>query len=289
MVVSPSQILQTRNRVRNIDKAPQKSPLKRTQKQQDFEMGVVIGTKKKIQLSPDKKLKAEQSVLKANTIHDLIIKSQDLISQHGQEVVGAMGKFTKLEEFLNEFDNIDVVQKANGNYVPVNRETGHAEKSPATQFAFYVSMIRSQARQMIIGEKRVSDTEQKLVDQIVNGQMIYKNPTEAMMALSEIGQINENHRAVLFKALGREYTPRQIGQVEFAGSPVTNPDAYSQNPSLSFDSFPDVEKARPEVSEAQKEFGNIHIDSAKGAYYYLDDNGRRQYIKLDGEVMRTLE
>ena len=34
MVVSPSQIVQSRNRVRNIDKAPQKKPLNRTQKQQ---------------------------------------------------------------------------------------------------------------------------------------------------------------------------------------------------------------------------------------------------------------
>lgn len=289
MVVSPSQILQTRNRLKNIDKAPQKNPLTRTQEQQDSDMGVVIGTKKKIGLSPEKKLKAEQSVIKANTIHDLITKSQDLITRHGQEVVGVMGKFTKFEEFLNEFNNIDVVQQANGNYVPVNRETGHAEQSPATRFAFYVSMIRSQARQMIIGEKRVSDTEQKLVDQIVNGQMLYKNPTEAMMALSEIGQINENHRGALVTALGREYTPRKIGQVQFAGDTPFDKNSYSQNSGIEFDSFPDNEKVRTEVLDAQKEYGNIHIDTAQGAYYYLDDNGRKRLIKLDGEIMRTLE
>ncbi len=299
MIISPSSVMQTRAKLRRMAKAPTRkmnTGRSEAQQQADAYGGIIVGVSKKKQLSESQKLEARERILKTNTIHKIIDDSQKLISMYGTDVIGAMGKLKGLEEFFEEFNNVATIENKNGNMVLVNAETFEPINSPATRFAFNVAMLRSQARQMLIGEKRISDSEQKLVNEIVDGQQLMKTTTQVTLALSQIDEINESFRRTLTNAVGDEYVPNQIRKVEFAEE--TNELSGLGNPEQGYidrKDFPPEESRRPEVLQMLADLTDVNqdikIDKRTGAYFYFDENGRKRTIKDNstGKAMRVLK
>jgi len=299
MIISPSSAMQTRAKLMRMSKAPtRKMNVGRSEAQQNADAygGLIVGVSKKKQLSESQKLEARERILKTNTIHKIIDDSQKLISSYGTEVIGAMGKLKGLEEFFEEFNNVATIEGKNGNMVLVDAETFEPINSPATRFAFNVAMLRSQARQMLIGEKRISDSEQKLVNEIVDGQQLMKTTTQVTLALSQIDEINENFRKTLTNAIGEEYIPNKVRKVEFATNenPLSGLGNVEQD-YLDRKDFPHEEIIRPEIiqmlADLEDVSKDIKINKRTGAYFIFDSQGRKQYVKHpdNGKVMRVLK
>ena len=95
-----------------------------------------------------------------------------------------------------------------------NKATKQIVKDPATRFALNVVFLKAGSRKALIGESRVSDSEQKIVNEIVDGQSMWTNPPTAMEALSRLGSIMEDFREVASVGLDmKDFTKNTFGNV----------------------------------------------------------------------------
>ena len=208
MFVSPTTALRTMNELRAIDKDPKKVYSPR-------ELGAVgLGFKTKF----DKILKGVPRTQlmnkynKGKQVVERIKESMEILQNH-PEVAGLVGKFTKFSEFTKQFNNVAIVKKGN-DFVMWNKATKQIVKDPATRFALNVVFLKAGSRKALIGESRVSDSEQKIVNEIVDGQSMWTNPPTAMEALSRLGSIMEDFREVASVGLDmKDFTKNTFGNV----------------------------------------------------------------------------
>ena len=208
MFVSPTTALRTMNELRAIDKDPKKVYSPR-------ELGAVgLGFKTKF----DKILKGVPRTQlmnkynKGKQVVERIKESMEILQNH-PEVAGLVGKFTKFSEFTKQFNNVAIVKKGN-DFVMWNKATKQIVKDPATRFALNVVFLKAGSRKALIGESRVSDSEQKIVNEIVDGQSMWTNPPTAMEALSRLGSIMEDFREVASVGLDmKDFTKNTFGDV----------------------------------------------------------------------------
>jgi hypothetical protein len=226
MFVSPTNAVRTMNELRAMDKEPQKVY---TPKQLGaVEFGVTHKFNKVLKGVPRTQLmnkynKGEQVVAR--------IKENMDILQHNPDVAGVVGKFKKFSEFTKQFNNVAMVKNGD-NYVMWNKSTKKIVNDPATRFALNVVFLKAGARKALIQEARVSEGEQKIVNEIVDGQQLWTDPVTAMTALTELGRIMEDFREVASVGLGiKDFKKHTFGQVVTdLGIPTPSPQAQAPVP-----------------------------------------------------------
>ena len=208
MFVSPTNAVRTMNELRAMDKDPQKvyTPKQLGAVQFGFthKHNKILKGVPRTQLM-NKYNKGEQVVAR-------IQENMDILENH-PEVAGVVGKFKKFSEFTKQFNNV-AIQKNGDNYVMWNKDTNKIVKDPATRFALNVVFLKAGARKALIQEARVSEGEQKIVNEIVDGQQLWTDPATAMTSLTELGRIMEDFREVASVGLGiKDYKKHKFGQV----------------------------------------------------------------------------